>query len=95
MCWLQCVPARLLNSQPFFSHLSLQACLFCLPAATIQGLIGSATGQAKLDCDAAGTCAIILQGLPISQLDATCQAGECLVPTTSSLNTTEGAGALF
>ncbi|KAL4857919.1 ATP-binding cassette sub-family G member 2 [Chlorella vulgaris] len=58
-------------------------------STTIQGLIGSATGQAKLDCDAAGTCAIILQGLPISQLDATCQAGECLVPTTSSLNTTE------
>ena len=60
-----------------------------VPAAVIQGLVSSATGQAKLECDAAGQCAIKLVGLPISQLDATCQAGECLVPTDDQLNITD------
>lgn len=55
-------------------------------------MIGTATGQAKLDCDASGACAIILQGLPISQLDATCAAGECLVPTETQLDNTTSPG---
>ena len=62
-------------------------------ADMIKGLIGSATGQAKLLCDAGGKCAIKLEGLPIAQIDAQCVAGECLAPTSNELNVTVGACA--
>ena len=60
----------------------------------IKGLISTATGQAQMLCDASGKCAIKLEGLPIAQIDAQCEAAECLAPTTSELNVTEGARLL-
>lgn len=83
-----------------FSRLDLKTrfCATCtnpphLPAALIQSLVTSITG-AGLECDAGGACGIFLEGLPVSKLDATCQAGECLVPTNATLDTTEGAQSL-
>lgn len=60
------------------------------PAGIVNGLVQGVNGKASMDCDAAGACSIKLTGLPIAQLDATCQAGECLVPTDQTLNTTTG-----
>ena len=61
------------------------------PADIVNGLVSGVNGKASLDCDLSGSCSIKLTGLPIAQLDATCQAGECLVPTDQTLNVTDGA----
>jgi hypothetical protein len=59
-------------------------------AATVQGLADSAKGQSTFDCQPDGACKLKITGLPISIIDAACQAGECLVPTSAALNVTAG-----
>lgn len=54
--------------------------LLALPpaAALIAGLASGVGGQASLSCNATGSCAMRITGLPVDQIDATCRAAECL-----------------
>ncbi len=72
------------------THTALSCACPC-PAAIVNGLVQGVNGLASMDCDPTGACSIKLTGLPVAQLDATCQAGECLVPTDQTLNVTDGA----
>lgn len=59
----------------------------------MNGLVNGVNGPSKLACDSSGACALEMAGLPVSQLDATCRAGECLVQTSSTLLTATGVFA--
>ena len=88
-CHTHANPSMLVLSHQPTSH---------FPAGIINGLVQGVYGRASINCDAAGACSIKLTGLPIAQLDATCQAGECLVPSGQPPRATEGwswvAGAI-
>lgn len=50
-----------------------------LPAAAlISQLVDGVSGTASLSCTTTGSCALKMAGLPITQIDVTCQAAECL-----------------
>jgi hypothetical protein len=47
----------------------------------IASLASSVSGEASLECNTtSGACTMQITGLPVQQIDATCQAAECLVP---------------
>lgn len=52
----------------------------CGNSTLIASLAGSVSGEASLACNATGGCVMKIAGLPVGQIDATCQAAECLAP---------------
>ena len=49
----------------------------------VSQLANDVTGMASINCQSGPACSIKLTGLPVTQLDANCTVGECLVPQTS------------
>lgn len=51
-------------------------------AALISSIAGGVSGEASLACDTGNSsCVLKVKGLPVDQIDATCKAAECLVPS--------------
>lgn len=75
-------------AKPFCEPCPPSALLCSSAAALITSLVGGVNGQATLSCDAAtGACVMKLAGLPIPQINANCQAAECLAAPAPSERT--------
>ncbi|KDD71921.1 hypothetical protein H632_c4161p0, partial [Helicosporidium sp. ATCC 50920] len=51
------------------------------PPGLVAGLVAGVNGPASIDCAPTGACSLALTGLPVSSIDLSCEAAECLAPS--------------